>query len=320
MQGVSMKALKKVLLFAGITVVLFFIITIVNQLIGLYTHLSRIHSVLAIAVIVPVGLFFLLILYAPIHGFIRHPKMLAVPTETEGEYYDTYISKQYDRLCKNKALQKADYRFEGNSEEERVRHAFKALKRLSDEEIRTNANAVFLTTAISQNGALDGLAVFITLVKMIYNVTAIYENHPPLKRLLYLYVQIASVALIAKSIEDMDLIEEQLEPVLTSIFGGSIVSLIPGGIGIANLIITSMVEGSVNALLTLRVGTITQRYLCAMTAIDKKSLRRGASLEAAAHLSTIIGKNAAFIVKNITRIAKKATLNTFTRRWKKTTE
>lgn len=301
----------------AVLVFIFFVVIAFNQVIALYNNINQVNHILAISLSVLVSLIFITILGLPFYAFLKYPKMAVLPDEAEGEVYDLYITKQLERLKKNKCLIVDGYTFDGESGEQKVVLAFDRLKQLSSTQIKNDANAIFLTTSISQNGVLDGATVLFTLMKMVYKVATIYETRPSMTRMIYLYGQIAAVVLIARTIEDLDLIEEQLEPILTSLLGGSVVSLVPGAASVTTLVVTSIVEGSVNALLTLRVGTITQRYLSAMTKVDKKSLRRGASLEAAGHLGSIIADNAKFIIKSFSHVTKKATVDKIKWPWRK---
>lgn len=303
----------------AVLVFIFFVVIAFNQVIALYNNLNQVNHILAISLSVLVSLIFITIMGLPLYAFFRYPKMAVLPDNAESAVYDLYIEKQLERLKKNKCLIDANYIFEGETDEQKVILAFDQLKQLSSTQIKNDANAVFLTTSISQNGVLDGATVLFTLMKMVYKVATIYETRPSMTRMIYLYGQIATVVLIARTIEDLDLIEEQLEPILTSLLGGSVVSLVPGAASVTTLVVTSIVEGSVNALLTLRVGTITQRYLSAMTKVDKKLLRRGASLEAAGHLGSIIADNAKFIIKSVSRVTKKATVDKIKWPWHKHT-
>ena len=183
--------------------------------------------------------------------------------------------------------------------------------------MRADASAVFLTTAVSQNGVLDGLTVMAALIKLVYTLTTLYENRPNLRRITYLYGQIAGVVLIARTIEDADLIEEQIEPLMASLLGGTIISVIPGAVGVTTLIVNSVVEGAVNSLLALRVGAIAQRYLSETMQFDKRQIRRSASLEATKQLGSILSENAVLVVKSFANATKDATKNALRVPWKR---
>lgn len=293
-------------------------IIVLNQIISIYNNLSAINPILGIVVAGIAAVLLIILVFMQIYALLRFPKLRTLPENPTQEEVKVYKELYLNRLRKNKVLKRVGYEFEGNNLDEIIENANSRLKAEALDRIKDDANTVFLTTAVSQNGVLDGLSVLFTLGVMIYRVIEIYENRPNFRRLIYLYSQIASVVLVAGSVEDMNLIEDQLEPILTTLLGSSVISAIPGAVGITNIITNSLVEGSVNALLTLRVGIVAQRYLSSPVDLDKKTLRKGAFLEATGHLGSIIATNGVKVVKSITTSAKKATIdkipNPFARR------
>lgn len=184
----------------------------------------------------------------------------------------------------------------------------------SNQIIQENANALFISTAISQNGVLDSAMVLYTLGRMIYQLARLYETYPTLQSLFRLYSQVITAVLAARSIEDYDLIESQLEPVITSVVGESLASMIPGMVPITNLIISSVLEGSINAFLTLRVGYITQSYLGQYEEREQRQLRTFASNYAIKQMTAILNKNSKYIVKSLAKATKNASVNS-ARKW-----
>lgn len=286
-----------------------FAIIVLNQTISIYKNLSEIHPVLGILGTGLTVILLAILIFLQIFVIFKYPKVKKLPKNPSQEEIENFKAERIGRLKKNKTLIKLEYNFQGKDKEQILTETDGLLKAQAMEVTRKNANSVFITTAISQNGVLDSLSVLFTLGVMVYQIIEVYENRPDLKRVIYLYSQIASVVLVAASIEDLDLIEEQLEPVLTGLLSSSIISAIPGAIGLANLITNSLVEGSVNALLTLRVGIVASRYLSSSVDLDKKSLRKGAFIEATGQLGTIIVSNSAEVVKSISKAAKKATID-----------
>jgi hypothetical protein len=55
-----------------------------------------------------------------------------------------------------------------------------------------------------------------------------------------------------------------------------------------HLLASSVLSGSANAFLTLRVGMITKEYCRCTTHVEKKALRRAATLKAAKLLGSIV--------------------------------
>lgn len=307
--------IKKILFIGLLFFLTLFLLIVIGQVLTIYHYLANINEIFALIVTSFIAILLFGFLFFFMLGIFRYP-IVQEPPVTTSEDYEAFLEKKLYRLKKNKYLKSIDYPFEGESTLDIINKAYAELKQEGDRMMKQDANSIFLTTAISQNGVLDGLTVMFSLMKTIYNLTVLYENRPNYARLMYLYVNIGAVVLIARSIEDMDLIEEQLEPILTSIFGGTIVSAIPGGVTVSTLIVNSIVEGSVNALLSLRVSCIAQRYLVMLEPVSKKQIRKGASLEAAGNLGYIIKDNAVFVAKSITSAAKNVAKDKFTSLWK----
>ncbi len=91
---------------------------------------------------------------------------------------------------------------------------------------------------------------------------------------------------LASEIEDMEL-SELIQPILTGIFG-SAAGTIPGFQVASILLVSSVISGTSNAFLTLRVGAITKQYCRSLVAPSRQSVRRNASLEAAKMLGAIV--------------------------------
>jgi len=89
---------------------------------------------------------------------------------------------------------------------------------------------------------------------------------------------VATTALVAAGIEDVDL------DILVGTVFGSTVAAIPG----MHLLTSAVLSGSANAFLTLRVGMITKEYCRCTVRIEKRGLRRAASLQAAKLLTGIV--------------------------------
>jgi hypothetical protein len=134
-----------------------------------------------------------------------------------------------------------------------------------------NAQLVFVSTAVSQNGRLDAVMVLGTNFKMVRELVESLGYRPPLIRLVKMYASIFSAALLAEGLEDLNL--EHIFPNLSATIVGSFPGL--------QLITTSLLQGTANTYLTLRVGIMTRNYL--LTAGEnfvRRDARRTANREA----------------------------------------
>lgn len=307
------KDIRRILWGIAFILGLLFIVFVVNQFTLLYQFLSIIHPILAMTVLALIGGGILYVLYRLVNQLLRSPKVIELDENYTEEEYANYLDLVLALLQKNPhvTLLEEDTAL---SKEEQVQTYFTQLDDLSLPLIKQNANAIFLSTAISQNGSLDSLVVLFSLLRMVWQLAGIYQTRPSLISLAKLYIQVASVVLMARTIEETDLIEYQMEPLITTIVGESIASAIPGMVPITNLVVSSLMEGAINAFLTLRVGIITQEFLGRTQAANKQTLRRSASMQSVKFMGSIIKDNSKVVVKTVGNAARKAGVGT-AKRW-----
>ena len=181
-----------------------------------------------------------------------------------------------------------------------LKSAFAKLERIANDIIKDSASTVFLVTAISQSGRLDGLMVLLTQCRMIWDIATIYHQRPSPLDLLRLYQNVAVTTFVASQVDDID-IAERIGPVVTEITSTSVVGAIPGLGGVTNAFANALIDGSANAFLTLRVGAITKMYCDPLTGQDKSSIRKSASVEAASLLGSIVYTSSGKVISEIKR-------------------
>jgi hypothetical protein len=306
------KTIKKILVYVSLTIIFLVSITAVNQAASIYERASRIHPYFGYAVLTLIIAGFMAIIFVPVAAFLGLRKRPEIPKSKESPEYAAYLEGLKQSLYSNRILKEKGFAF--NEAEELSPQMDKALAILgveADKVIKSSASAVFVTTAISQNGSLDGVFVLASITRTVWDISRIYRQRPGIRDLAYLYGNIGATVLAARGIEDLDLLDEQLEPILASVLGGGLGSLLPGAVHITNLIANSITEGSVNAMLSLRVGAMAKRYCASTVEIDRKLLRRSATLEAVSLLGGIIKENSAIIVSSFGKAAKSATRKLF---------
>src|SRR5262249_32923873 len=144
-----------------------------------------------------------------------------------------------------------------------IEAALKVLDSQVDEMIKKTASTVFLSTALSQNGRLDALMVLTAQTRMIWQGACVYHHRPSLREMIRLYNNVGVTVFMASEIEDLDL-TEQVEPVIKTAISGSLASLLPGISSISSIVTQSILDGTANAYLTLRVGVICRTYCAAL--------------------------------------------------------
>ena len=291
-----------------------FLITLVNQVSQLVYLASQVHPVFG------QGLLWLFILLAlativwTIFLLTALEKPLTLPNENDAAGRTRYLAQLKKRLAKNRFLQSSGYEWPAyQTDETSVEGALAILDAESQTIIRRQATTVFATTAVSQNGSLDSLFVFVTAFKLVWQITMLYHQRPSVRDLVKLYANIFGTVLLTRQIDDLDLIAEQLEPTLTTLFGGSVSSLVPGASYVVSFVADSIFEGSLNALLMLRIGFIAQQYCRSTARIEQRTISRTASVQACKLLGTIVSDNAMRISQAILKAVKNASVHSFHR-------
>lgn len=269
---------------AAVTVLV--LIVIVNQMVQFSAFLGQINPWLGHF---SLGLFLLITLLAiltPVYLYIKLPGPLIPPANDNGPEFEKYIKKLSRRLSENPIVKQ-----ESVENLDEVKTAIHFLNDESDKSIRRSASRAFITTAISQNGALDALFILGLQFRMIWDIAHIYEQRPTLKDLSLLYTNVLVTAFIASSIDEAEYYEIIESSMSQGI--GSMVSMLPG----TALVVNSAITGSSNAFLTLRVGKVTQQYCGSLVRQKRQSIRNSATAEAAKMLAGIVYDGSKKLVK-----------------------
>jgi hypothetical protein len=253
---------------------------------------DRIHPIAGTivfwAVCLAVGFF---ALYYAI-AYARLPAALGPPEEDSGPKYDVYLQSLRIRLAANPRTRDLPV-----VTKEEIEKAIGHLSLQADSVVRRTASAVFLSTALMQNGRLDGLIVLFTQIQMVGRIARIYVQRPSPRELARLYANVAGTAFVASGLESLDL-GEMVAPLAVSVVpalkGG-----IPGLSGISALMVKCVSNGAANAFLTLRVGEVARRYCELTSKCPPELIRKSATAAAVQHLGRIVRENGALVVKKI---------------------
>ncbi|SHJ20637.1 protein of unknown function [Dethiosulfatibacter aminovorans DSM 17477] len=304
------KTIKRTAAWVGTGFIVLLAVIIINQLHSVFVVTSAVNINLGRIVTGILAIFFFGIFAMPLIGFMKLRKPLEIPDREDEAAYGKYLAAIKKRLVKNPLLKAVSHEFDGEREiSEQILSAYSVLDREAEKIIKETASTVFLTTAVSQNGVLDGLFVMTSLSRMVWKVSHIYNQRPNIKDIFQLYINVAVTVLMAREIEDLAILDEQLQPVVNSLIGGTIGTLVPGAAAVSNLIVSSVIEGSANALLALRVGVIAKKYMTRLEEGDKRLIRRSATIEACKLLGTVVQVNSVNIVKSFVKASKRATID-----------
>ncbi|MBP6940730.1 MAG: DUF697 domain-containing protein [Syntrophorhabdaceae bacterium] len=291
------KKITIIALTAAILIFALFVVFVINQSIQLVAFGDRIHPLVGDIVLWGLAVFYVLCVAVPLYLFATMPAPLVPPESEASAEFPGYLNKMAKRLSENPLVGK---HIAGSKED--VESALQILDRKADDAIKKAASYVFVTTAISQNGKLDAFFVLSVQSKLVLEVARIYYQRPTMRNLFYLYTNVAAMVLFASELEDMDL-SEVIQPVLTGILG-SATGAIPGFQVASMIFVTSVISGSSNAFLTLRVGAITRQYCRSLVVPPKQAVRRFATLEATRMLGTIVADGAKKVSTAIWALSK----------------
>ena len=267
------KTVKKILLVVAAFILVVFAVFLFNQTMQIVQSARTVNLALGNAVLWGLILTYCILLATPFVLWFRLPKRILPPETSEGEEFDRFLLDFKKRLSRHPRLRGLPL----NSTTD-IEAALQTLDKHADDVVTSTASAVFLSTAVLQSGRLDVLVVFAAQTRLIWQIAHVYYQRPSLRDFVRLYANVASTAFIAAGIEDIDV------DVLVGTIFGSTVAAIPG----MHLLASSVLSGSANAFLTLRVGMITKEYCRCTVRVEKAGLRRAATLKAAKLLGSIV--------------------------------
>jgi hypothetical protein len=267
------KTVRTIALLLAMFIIVVFVLFVFNQTMQVVQSARAVHPALGDAVLWGLVFTYCMLLITPLVLWFRLPKRKAPPAVAEGPEYDRFLADFKKRLSRNARLRGVPLATTGD-----LATALQMLDKQAHDVVASAASAVFLSTAVLQSGRLDVLVVLAAQTRLIWQVAHVYYQRPSLRDFVQLYANVASTAFIAAGVEDVD-----VDVLIGTVFG-STVAAIPG----MHLLASSILSGSANAFLTLRVGMIAKEYCRCTVSTEKGRLRRAATLQAAKLLGTVV--------------------------------
>jgi hypothetical protein len=282
------KTVKTLLLLGSGLALLSFGVVVVNQTAQVVILARQAHPALG-----TVTLWGLIVTYSgligvPVVMVLRMPRALAPPPTESGPKFEAHLSALARRLQSNPRVSTT---LATRPERRDVEEALRPLDIEANAVIKQMATTVFLTTAVSQSGRLDALLVLLAQSRMIWRVAHLYYQRPSLREMAHLYTNVAATAFVAGELDDIEL-HQMIQPVVAASLG-TVGGAIPGFQVFTSIAVNSLLSGSANAFLTLRVGMIAKSYCGSLVAQPRSRLRRSATAEAARLLSGIVKESGA---------------------------
>jgi hypothetical protein len=279
-----MKDMKAYITMVAAGLAIFISLVLFNQFAQIYVSAAAIHPYFGYFVLVCLLIILAVCIIYPVVQLLRLPKIILPPADEDSPDYQRYRQQLCVTLVKNPHL--AEEGIDFTDQDAGLQAALGSLNKKADAILKDRARSVCVTTAISHYGRLDALLVLAAQVRMIWQIAHVYRTRPHWKETIHLFTNVAATALVAGRIDDID-IDSQVELLVKSALGSSI-SAMPGVGGVSTFFVKSILSGATNAFLTLRVGIITKRYCSALTALDRKNVRKTALAEAGMMLGAIV--------------------------------
>lgn len=270
--------------------IILFILMLLSSILDVGDRLRNLSEYLEYAFYGITTILVYILILRPVHIIMFSPAF-SIQTTLDGEE----TSRKNYRLYKRVVKRLLDETYLPDEEKENLRatindrvllrdnlnHAFnKYVKKEINKRIRRHAKTVMISTAISQNGRLDFFTVIVVNLRMIKELVTMCGFRPSYKNLSKLTINVFTTALIAEGLENMDINDVLPQSTMNTL----------GEIPLIKPIMSSVTQGISNALLTLRIGIVTRKYLFTdATEITKEKIRRDALLEAAKMLPSVIG-------------------------------
>jgi hypothetical protein len=230
-------------------------------------------------------------------GGRKHLLLMAEPTPAAERAFAEELAR---RMRDNPLVPQNAEGIPDVSDPARLNWCMAYLNRQADAEIRRNARRVFLATALSQNGRLDALIVFVTLCRMVWRIAALYNQRPHPREIMSLYRAVATSTFLALSLEELDIATE-----IGVGFGEAFHAMAPAGLtssipfaGRALHVVTKgAIDGAANCYLCLRAGIITRNAYAYRARQEKIPARAAVFKEAGAILLDM----SATLIENLAR-------------------
>ncbi|MDR1934361.1 MAG: YcjF family protein [Candidatus Accumulibacter sp.] len=291
------KTVARIFMAASLAVIGIFFLSLVSNIAQLANFVDRAYPGSAVWVFWGLAVFFSGLLLTPLYCYFRLPCPPVPPADDDPAAAGLFLDALREHLKGNPLLSGMEL-----ASNEDIAPALARLGSEADIVIKRTASAVFVSTAVMQNGRLDGLFVLASQLRLVWRVASIYHGRPSPRRMLYLYGNVGANVLIADNLQEIDF-AEIATPIVASIFP-SIKGSIPGLQGVSTLLVNSLANGAANAFLSLRVGLVAKAYCAALTAPRESSVRKSSISEALALVAGIVKEQGGRIAEKSWRMVR----------------
>lgn len=274
-----------------------FTLMLLSSVINIGERLRKIHVSVEIAFYVLVFLIIFLVIINPIRIILTSPSFEICTTLDPDSHK---VRSVYRAVARNMAKNQ-------NVDEE---HRLLLTKYKNYDELQMNMTVVFhdcikknlnniiikkaktvlISTAICQNARMDMITVFSVNLNMIKDLVTECGFRPNMTNLSKLTINVFSTALIAEGLESIS-----IDDILPNSVNNAL-----GQIPFIKPVMASVTQGIANALLTIRIGCVTRKYLFKDgNIITKEDIRKSAFKDSLILLPMVLYGTLTFIPKKI---------------------
>ena len=274
-----------------------FTLMLLSSVINIGERLRKIHVSVEIAFYVLVFLIVFLVIINPIRIILTSPSFEICTTLDPDSHK---VRSVYRAVARNMAKNR-------NVDEE---HRLLLTKYKNYDELQMNMTVVFhdcikknlnniiikkaktvlISTAICQNARMDMITVFSVNLNMIKDLVTECGFRPNMTNLSKLTINVFSTALIAEGLESIS-----IDDILPNSVNNAL-----GQIPFIKPVMASVTQGIANALLTIRIGCVTRKYLFRDgNIITKEDIRKSAFKDSLILLPMVLYGTLTFIPKKI---------------------
>ena len=202
------------------------------------------------------GLFWLYMAWRP-----KRSKLVLKENPTDEERA-AFVAELAARLAENPHVRAAGIR---PDDPEFLEKSLALLDAKADEIIRSDARRIFLGTALAQNGRLDALIVFLVLARMVWRISALYNQRPTPAEIWSVYTSVSASAFVAFSIDALDIpqtVTESLGSLVPAVAPHMAGTSMPFVSATMHLFTSCVLDGAANGLLAVRAGVLTKNAFC----------------------------------------------------------
>ena len=187
-------------------------------------------------------------------SFRLRPAKLVIRHNPDDDERLAFAEELEKRLARNQIVREAGL---VPSDEEFAEKAMLLLDKKADDEIRSAGKRIFLGTALAQNGKLDALIVFFSLVRLVWRVSSIYNQRPAPREIMSVYGAVSSATFVAFSLDALDIprtITDSVSQIVPSAAPAMTAASVPFMGSALHVFTAAAIDGASNCLLAVRAA------------------------------------------------------------------